>query len=1072
MPLPVSPPWAGRVLVLVALSCLANSQASGALVNLITTARDDSTGGEIGAVSSNRWVESGFSYSSGNAPVTWDYESLYFTHWTSGGLTSNLVNRDAWGRSLTRATVLLLESTTLTARYLPATRDSDSDGLPDWYEIHYFGHLNHVGTDDPDGDGLDLLAEFGSGKHPLFPERHQAGGPSRAETGLLTYNQVAYPTYRITSLPAGLINQTATVAPGTVVGTPSLPHGSVTDFAYWTLDGVRQTDGWGRSLDQISFTMGTVDRAAVATFLAGDSDGDGVPDAWEARYYGTLARGADFDSDGDGIGLLEEYLAGSSPLFPNTTQAGGISYADSTLISVNFAGLSHYSLTSDPAGSVNQSGIVAPGTVVESPSISGDTFAGWTLDGVRQQDPWGVALRQFSFTVTATEHMGVATFLAGDSDGDGLPDAWEFFYLGTLAHDGASDPDGDGRALALEYASGSHPVFANTQQAGGISYANAAVVLNLQLFERLGQTLVGGVLSEVFSIDPHVLTGWNFGPDAAPAVGDWDGDGRADLFVVSRNALWVLRNRGEASVPDYELASAEFADFAALCASVEQPRLALGDWDGDGRADLVLGGSTSQIRGYVAQGDFATGQSLALAFTLDTGSTRSIPTFGDVNGDGRPDLVVALADGSVRAYLHNGSPLTPYADAPMPNVLPALVPNATGLACADVNGDGLADILVSDAAGRIWEFHRTGTGYFLRSQVWGGAGEGFASGLSLALVDLNGDGNIDALGGTTQGALVALRDPRVSAPVGLTLKRGGRSVLLGWTPSGQSRIRGFAVYRRDGDAPDFARLNTEPIPLNRYLDEALTRGVDYEYYVTSVSASYRPGNSEPVLVESEPSARIGHTMGNTTVRLHPRRDRTRGWLRVMLALESTRDLDGAAVELHLGYDPAVLTPISQLDAEEKTVRSSGLGQDLVLTDNAATADGELRITSTSGVLGQGQGNLFEVIFAVAAAADPAAPHGLVLAHAALRDTGGQPLLVDLTAPTLATLGAVPVLGDVTGDGVTDEADVVALTALLLGPDSAATPAELAAGDLNGDGTLGQADLVLLRRELAGLNHTE
>jgi hypothetical protein len=50
-------------------------------------------------------------------------------------------------------------------------------------------------------------------------------------------------------------------------------------------------------------------------FGSGDTDGDGLPDAWEAAN-GTLMNipDADRDSDGDGFTNLQEYLAGTNPL--------------------------------------------------------------------------------------------------------------------------------------------------------------------------------------------------------------------------------------------------------------------------------------------------------------------------------------------------------------------------------------------------------------------------------------------------------------------------------------------------------------------------------------------------------------------------------------------------------------------------------------------------------------------------------------------------------------------------------------------------------------------------------------
>ena len=44
--------------------------------------------------------------------------------------------------------------------------DSDGDGLPDWWEMQYFGNLNQNSNGDPDGDGLTNLQEFQQGRNP------------------------------------------------------------------------------------------------------------------------------------------------------------------------------------------------------------------------------------------------------------------------------------------------------------------------------------------------------------------------------------------------------------------------------------------------------------------------------------------------------------------------------------------------------------------------------------------------------------------------------------------------------------------------------------------------------------------------------------------------------------------------------------------------------------------------------------------------------------------------------------------------------------------------------------------
>jgi hypothetical protein len=44
-----------------------------------------------------------------------------------------------------------------------------------------------------------------------------------------------------------------------------------------------------------------------------DSDGDGLPDAWERTYFGHLGVNPNADADSDGMSNLAEYLAGTNP---------------------------------------------------------------------------------------------------------------------------------------------------------------------------------------------------------------------------------------------------------------------------------------------------------------------------------------------------------------------------------------------------------------------------------------------------------------------------------------------------------------------------------------------------------------------------------------------------------------------------------------------------------------------------------------------------------------------------------------------------------------------------------------
>ena len=704
--------------------CLVIAQAGAAIVNFTQDSVNDMDASTTSAVVSDEFLESSFTYSTLTAPVT--DGTLRFTHWRNSSYPAEAY-RDAWGRSLNPISFVLLEDTTTTAHYLPAAHDSDTDNLPDWYEIEYFGDLAQAATSDSDGDSITLADEFSRGTHPLFAESYTEGGAAWADSDLITFNASGYANYTLRSDPAGTVDESAVVPPDTLITSPDLA--SNPDFAYWELDGVRQQDAWGVALTQIEFIVDGTDREGVAYLISGDGDGDGVPDAYEQFYLGALDNGAASDSDGDGLTLLQEYTGGSLPQFAESHSEGGVAWSDSAPVDVNFGGFSRYTLSSDPTGMIYESQIVNSGTQVTTPSMDAAGFAYWELDGVRQQDAWGVALREISFVVEDTDRTAVAYFFGGDSDGDLVDDSYEWFIYGTLANDGASDTDGDGSTLLEEFTNGTLAHFAESHLEGGVAWADSEMlVVNLQPYERLSKQQVDGVLVDFFSPDPDVVSGMQFATWSAPAAADLDGDGDFDLLVADEGGAKLFRNIGSAGNPNFEEVETGLSGLASYIASIDLPIVAGGDWNGDGIDDLVIGGNTGTLRLIASAGDLASDGS---GVDLATGSTKSRPALGDMDGDGLVDLLVLLDDGTVRFYTNNELAV-PFAAPGVDNFLGTAVPLATSISTGDLNNDGFVDLLLADEDGRIWEFtQEDGGGFLLRNKVWGGSGPGFANGLTI-----------------------------------------------------------------------------------------------------------------------------------------------------------------------------------------------------------------------------------------------------------------------------------------------------------------------------------------------------
>ncbi len=139
-------------------------------------------------------------------------------------------------------------------------------------------------------------------------------------------------------------------------------------------------------------------------------------------------------------------------------------------------------------------------------------------------------------------------------------------------------------------------------------------------------------------------------------LGDVNGDGRADIVGFGNGGVAVALGRadGKFATPADALVGKFGADAAAGAWRVEQHPRMLGDVNGDGRADIVgFGNGGVSVALGRADGKFAEPtDALPGKFGYVAGAWRVEQhprMLGDVNGDGRADIVGFGNDGVVVA---------------------------------------------------------------------------------------------------------------------------------------------------------------------------------------------------------------------------------------------------------------------------------------------------------------------------------------------------------------------------------------------------------------------------------------
>ncbi len=248
------------------------------------------------------------------------------------------------------------------------------------------------------------------------------------------------------------------------------------------------------------------------------------------------------------------------------------------------------------------------------------------------------------------------------------------------------------------------------------------------------------------------------GSDAIPTLADLDGDGDLDLLIGNRidtvgdtaGTIAWFENTGSARSPAYVHRGvlpmqAEF-HYAPVVA----------DLDADGLPDLLLGTWRDRVQYWRNTGTRQAPQwTLAdSALVVLTRGSNTTPTLADLDGDGDLDLFVGEASGQVNFFRNVGSRTASKFELVTDVFQDIDVGRRSTPAFADLTGDGKVDLLLGSEDGgvQLWRNVSGATGLRFERDTSFALPSGPYS--SVAAADLDGDGRLDIIVGTTSGGLL------------------------------------------------------------------------------------------------------------------------------------------------------------------------------------------------------------------------------------------------------------------------------------------------------------------------------
>jgi hypothetical protein len=339
---------------------------------------------------------------------------------------------------------------------------------------------------------------------------------------------------------------------------------------------------------------------------------------------------------------------------------------------------------------------------------------------------------------------------------------------------------------------------------------------------------------QVFSTD---IQGFGF-PNSI-AVGDLDGDGKADVAIANQNSQYISLFRNTTTGN-----TISFAPHVYFEAPNEPRSIAIHDFDGNGKADIVV---TNYAKQAMVFSNTSSPGSISFTAPLKYpgGHGWGNAVAADYDGDGKADVVVAGDNNSSFSVLKNQSIRNSFSFAPKTNH--GNTSYAYAVAAGDLNGDGKIDVANIDYFGNAVALsaNKSVDSFSFHPLVKYSLGSNVTSPTGITIGDVDGDGKPDlALSSTVPNLVMVLRNRMTE---GFRFCPGGSGALT-------SSLRGSSYQWQ---------LSTDSINFSNISNNANYAGVNSDTLSLSNLPSSWSGYLYRCIVDGKVSEWLGIRFSNT-----------------------------------------------------------------------------------------------------------------------------------------------------------------------------------------------------------------